>query len=86
MCELANVKTFPELELQFAFSGANVLQLISIVGTEKSPHQTPYSSCKLYSHLSITFQSAKSIWHTFAACMYKKVSKQALTEIPQLSN
>lgn len=36
MCELANMKTLPELKLQFAFSGASVLQLISIVGAEKS--------------------------------------------------
>lgn len=49
MCELAHVKTFPDLKLQFAFSGASVLQLISNVGTEKTPHQTPYSSRKLYS-------------------------------------
>lgn len=38
MCELANVKTFPELKLQFAFLGASVLHLISIVGTEKKTH------------------------------------------------
>ena len=36
MCELANMKTLPELKLQFAFSGASVLQLISIVGAEKN--------------------------------------------------
>lgn len=51
MYELENMKTLPELKLQFAFSGESVLQLISIMGAEKNPHQTPYSSCKLYSHL-----------------------------------
>lgn len=84
LCEVANMKIFSELKLQFAFSGASVLQLISTVRTEKNPHQTPRHSGKLFTSLK-HLQSAKSIWHAFAVCLHKEDSKQALTEIPRLN-
>lgn len=88
MCELANVKTVPELKLQSAFSGANDLQLNRIVGTERKKTNPAKVLIDLGNSIHIFEKPSNrpKVFGTFAACMHRKNSKLALTEIQELSN